>query len=260
MAKTETQRAQTCIECGEDFKSLNSIKRKYCSPQCYYKNIKPKPKTGKFFKCVVCSKEVWREPYRFTAKKTFCSLACLNKFDFEGILKLKCKNCGEEYERSRSAKKWRGSSYCSIPCRKDYLKKNMVLRKAIGKTKNSTLKKQLWTYFSRYIRQRDGGVCISCGKVDSWKNTDAGHYIPKTAGLSIYFDERNVNCQCTGCNRFKHGNLSNYAIAIMEKYGDSILVELDNERRKIRKIDNQEYVELIEKYKRKIQEAGYSFS
>lgn len=116
------------------------------------------------------------------------------------------------------------------------------------------LKNKLWKVFSEFVRRRDKGICISCGKQDRWKNTDAGHYIPKTAGLSIYFDERNVNAQCTGCNRFRHGNLSAYAIALRKKYGPDILEELDRLRRQTRKISPLEYQTLIEKYKKLIQE------
>jgi len=113
-------------------------------------------------------------------------------------------------------------------------------------------KKSLWTIFSQYIRQRDGGRCISCGKIDSWKNMDAGHYIPKTAGLALYFDERNVNCQCTYCNRWMHGNLSKYAIALQNKYGNGILRELDKRRGETIKFNETDYRWLIEKYKEKL--------
>lgn len=118
--------------------------------------------------------------------------------------------------------------------------------------KGSNLKAKLWKVFSEYIRQRDKGVCISCGKKDEWRNTDAGHYIPKTAGLSIYFDERNVNCQCTFCNRFRHGNLARYAIALRIKYGPNVLEELDKQQRQVRKITPAEYKELIDIYANKV--------
>lgn len=113
----------------------------------------------------------------------------------------------------------------------------------------SKLKLKLWEVFSKYIRQRDKGVCISCGKVDDWKRTDAGHYIPKTKGLSIYFNERNVNCQCTHCNRFMHGNLDAYAIALRKKYGNGILEELDEVRKHKLILNRLQYVTLIEHYK-----------
>ena len=112
-----------------------------------------------------------------------------------------------------------------------------------------SLKKRLWKYFSIFIRQRDNGVCISCGKKDAWQNMDCGHYIPKTAGLSIYFEEKNCAAQCQRCNRFMHGNLSQYALALQKKYGIGILEELDKKRREIRKITESEYEELIAKYK-----------
>ena len=121
---------------------------------------------------------------------------------------------------------------------------------ARGEKRN--LKKALWVVFSKYIRMRDKGVCISCGKNGEIGEMDAGHYIPKTAGLSIYFDEKNVNCQCVACNRFRHGNLSAYALALRRKYGDGILEELDERRRKIRKISPQEYLDLIANYKEKL--------
>jgi hypothetical protein len=116
------------------------------------------------------------------------------------------------------------------------------------------LKKILWRYFSEYIRRRDNGVCISCGIKRSYKEMDAGHYHPRTDGLSLYFDERNVNCQCTYCNRFRHGNLTQYALALKRKYGFGILEELDEKRKNFIKISVPEYLELIETYKSKIKE------
>jgi len=82
----------------------------------------------------------------------------------------------------------------------------------------------------------------------------AGHYIVKTAGLSVYFDERNVNCQCVGCNLWRHGNLAQYALALRKKYGLCILEELEALRTKNRKIKPYEYLELIKEYEKKVEE------
>ena len=91
-----------------------------------------------------------------------------------------------------------------------------------------------------------------------WKDMDAGHYVPKTAGLALYFNEQNVNAQCTYCNRWMHGNLSRYAIALRRKYGQNILEELDKKRQKIIQITIPEYQKHIETYRLKIKklEAG----
>lgn len=86
---------------------------------------------------------------------------------------------------------------------------------------------------------------------------DAGHYVPKNrGGLLLYFDERAVNSQCTYCNRFLHGNLDSYAIALRKQYGDSILEELAELKRKGHglKLPRSWFVERIEYYQNKINE------
>lgn len=117
-----------------------------------------------------------------------------------------------------------------------------------------TLKKKFWKVFSEYIRRRDKGICISCGKRSRWQDMDAGHYIPKTRGLAIYFDEKNVNCQCTSCNRFQHGNLSDYAIGLKTKYGNDVLDELDYKQRQRISLTSMDYIEFIKIYKQKIKD------
>lgn len=118
------------------------------------------------------------------------------------------------------------------------------------KPSTKTLKAKLWRVFSEYIRRRDEkDGCISCGKKVPWKEAQAGHYIPRTAGLSTYFDERNVNLQCVACNLWRHGNLSGYAIGLRKKLGNDILEDLDKLRVQTRKISSVEYQNLISHYK-----------
>jgi hypothetical protein len=122
------------------------------------------------------------------------------------------------------------------------------------RSKLQRLKSNLWKVFSEYIRRKDSDdtgrtSCISCGIFGHWSNFDAGHYIPKTYGLSIYFHEKNVHPQCTGCNRFRRGNLTAYAIALRKRYGENILEELDELKHKSVKYSRSDYEELIEKYK-----------
>lgn len=112
------------------------------------------------------------------------------------------------------------------------------------------LKNALWRVFSDYIRKRDDYRCISCDKQCVKAECHAGHYIPKSAGLSIFFDEKNTNAQCISCNLFRHGNLPAYALALINKYGPDILKDLDKKRREIKKYTRQEYEEMIERYKK----------
>lgn len=65
---------------------------------------------------------------------------------------------------------------------------------------------------------------------------DAGHFIPgSTCGKGLFFSERNVFSQCTGCNRFRHGNGNQYALALTRKFGEGVLEELDAIRREEKK-------------------------
>ncbi len=126
------------------------------------------------------------------------------------------------------------------------------------------LKKILWDLFSKYIRNKyadeDGAVaCFTCGRWDHWKNMDAGHYIPKSVSLALRYDERNVHPQCTACNRFRHGNLTQYALSLKKKYGADILEALDNDKHSISKYNRSELEEMIELYKNKLKEESAEF-
>lgn len=113
-----------------------------------------------------------------------------------------------------------------------------------------SLKKKLDAVFSVYIRRRDKGVCFTCGDKKPWKKQQNGHYITRGC-LQLRWDERNCNCQCVGCNIFKSGNYTEYAIRLIRKYGPNILAELDKEKWKIRKMTRGEYEDLIAYYTKK---------
>jgi len=127
----------------------------------------------------------------------------------------------------------------------------------IVKRKKRSAKHKAWEAFSKFIRQRDADengitACISCGKSDHWKNMDAGHYIAKSLSLALRFNEVNVQNQCVACNRWRHGNLTQYALALKTKYGEDILEQLDKIRREGEgtKISESDYRDLIERYEK----------
>ncbi len=75
-----------------------------------------------------------------------------------------------------------------------------------------------WKLTSEYVRQRDDGVCFTCGVKKHWKEMHAGHFRHgKTT--PIYFDLKNVHCQCPKCNTFLSGNRDIYLRNIQKKYG-----------------------------------------
>lgn len=86
--------------------------------------------------------------------------------------------------------------------------------------------------FSEYIRLRDADKygmirCISCGKRVKWKNADAGHYVSRRH-LNLRFDDKNVNAQCTICNRLKSGNLEKYKRGLIMKHGRLVIDYLES--------------------------------
>jgi 5-methylcytosine-specific restriction endonuclease McrA len=113
----------------------------------------------------------------------------------------------------------------------------------------SQLKKLADDVFSLYIRKRDGR-CFTCG---SYENLQCGHYIPRDC-LELRYAEKNCNAQCVGCNVFKKGNYTAYSLALMRKYGDNILYDLDEIVKKYRadglkKYPKSWYVEIIDRYR-----------
>ena len=246
---------KTCV-CGVIFRPRNSLRR-FCSRKCNYEN---RPLKGKYVECWNCKTKVYRNPCRVIGKKNtgkmyFCSRGCFNKgFNFSSFFK-KCGNCLQSFKVYQADLRKGGGKFCSKQC----MTKKLRGKKASSWKGGVALKKRLWKVFSMFIRLRDNGTCISCGQKRSWKEMDAGHYVPRTAGLALYFDEQNVNCQCTYCNRWMHGNLSKYALALQKKYGKEILEQLDNKRREIRRISSQEYTELTETYIQKIRDFGVRY-
>ena len=118
-------------------------------------------------------------------------------------------------------------------------------------------KKRLWAIFSEYIRRKyadESGfvTCVTCGNRLPWKEAHAGHYIAKSLGSAIYFEERNVHPQDAACNLWRHGNLTAYALYLLKTYGPTILDELDALRRTQTQLREPWYLEQIDAYKRKL--------
>lgn len=130
-------------------------------------------------------------------------------------------------------------------------------KKKLRKKSLASLKRKLWEVFSIFVRQREAdqdgyAACISCGKLEYWKYLQAGHFLPKSLGLSIYFHPQNVWQQCSFCNLAKQGNAHHYAIALKKKFGEGIVEELESIQRQPKKYYAWEYEEMIEDYKAKI--------
>lgn len=116
----------------------------------------------------------------------------------------------------------------------------------------SVLKRKADKVFSDFIRQRDNGVCFTCGCVKDWKEQQNGHYITRGC-LPLRYREDNANCQCVACNIFKGGNYTSYSLRMIEKYGVEKLAELEQIKKdsmsNIGKYGRDFYLDIINKYK-----------
>jgi len=91
-----------------------------------------------------------------------------------------------------------------------------------------------WKWFSKFIRLRDADrngmvACIDCGKMHPWnKGTDAGHFIPKSAGEIFYFDENNTHGQARQCNYYGSQDTgARYRRALVKKIGEDAVKYLE---------------------------------
>lgn len=109
-----------------------------------------------------------------------------------------------------------------------------------------SLRKKARDLFSKWVRQKEKGVCYTCGTRHEWKETDCGHFYHRD---SLDFSEEGNHCQCTRCNRFLHGNTAKYAEHLVRDYGPDIIKELIRLGDNVRKFKQQELLDLIEKYK-----------
>lgn len=118
-----------------------------------------KPRVGVVIKCF-CGKDFYVKPSRKNKAK-FCSQKCKHLSE-QNRHKLKCKNCGKDYERAVSQIAWRGTGYCSRKCQWESMK---TLRQ--GKLNRAWVGNNIsYTALHRWIRDRSGNPkeCSICKK------------------------------------------------------------------------------------------------
>lgn len=112
-------------------------------------------------------------------------------------------------------------------------------------------KKELDRVFSLYIRNKyadsNGNVkCFTCSVTKPIKEIQNGHWIPRN-NLATRFSEENCRPQCVGCNMFNKGRPDVFAVNLIKEGID--IVELQQSRYKIFKVNTEWYKEKIEEYK-----------
>lgn len=91
-------------------------------------------------------------------------------------------------------------------------------------------------------------VCVTCGKQDEWRNLQNGHYYSR-AKYPTRWNEDNCHPQCVGCNVFKSGNYTEYALYMINRYGVDYVQELRELANSGDKITTPELRELLSFYR-----------
>jgi hypothetical protein len=123
---------------------------------------------------------------------------------------------------------------CCIECLAEKVVKNRIKSEKVAQ---NTKKRELiaskqaikplkyWTdkaqiSFNKWVRARDGNICISCGTTNPNIQYCAGHYRTRKAASQLRFNEDNVHAQCNNyCNSKNSGNIVNYRPALIAKIG-----------------------------------------
>jgi hypothetical protein len=173
--------------------------------------------------------------------------------------KRKCANCKDRKEVNRDSIINGIQFFCSNQCRVNYgisnanklagkaKKERETKQKVKDREKLESMKtvgeyiKEAQTAVNKYIRLRDRNKpCISCGSMPtndgliSGQRVDAGHFRARGSAGHLRFNLLNIHKQCTKCNRFLSGNVTEYRKGLIERVGLERVeqLECDNSQRK----------------------------
>lgn len=183
----------------------------------------------------------------------------MNPTRAEKIRVKKCKGCGENFTPSRPLQ-----TACSMPCslvvgRKNAAKKHTKELKD-GRIKLKSLtdwKNDAQVVFNRFIRLRDGKLCISCQTTNQNIQYAAGHYRTTKAASQLRYNEDNVHAQCNNqCNSQLSGNILEYRINLIKKIGIERVEALENDNSEHR-YTIEECKQIISTYKEKNKQISF---
>jgi len=169
-----------------------------------------------------------------------------------------CKVCKEKFTPVRQLQPTCENMSCMISYTDKHLAKKKIevkktQRKALKQYNNSDiniLKRLAQKIFNKYVRERDGKFCISCGFIGDKRQFHAGHYKPQGGNSLLRYEEDNCHAQCSICNNHLSGNLVPYRVNLIEKIGLKRVEEMES-MNTIKKWSKEELDEIITKYRGK---------
>ena len=153
------------------------------------------------------------------------------------------------------------AKYCNTCKRIHQLEqRNEMMKRSMDRQRNkkpktvtvesiSALKKRAQKVVNRFCRERDKNAGLPCISCQVKPIDEGGHFWAMGSNSALRFDERNINGQCTQCNKWGHGNLLNYRLHLVEKIGKEDVEWLDQHHTDYKKWTREELLNLIERYK-----------
>jgi len=149
-------------------------------------------------RCAECKKKVDSSEALYGGLKAFCCYECLRKFIDSERGQKAVRSAKRQDIKERKEK---------LKTRRDYLKEAQVA-------------------FNKYVRIRDENKpCISCGSspVDNKVGgvRDCGHYLSRGSHpeARFRFGLDNTASQCVHCNRYLSGNVANFRVGLIARWG-----------------------------------------
>lgn len=167
----------------------------------------------------------------------------------------KCKICRTTYTKWSITQKTCQNPVCAIELMQQ--EKARKARKSHLEAKVKARTRAEWLRlaqgaFNAFIRERDGNLCISCGRHHQGQ-IHAGHYLSVGARPELRFELDNVHSQCSACNNYLSGNIVLYRINLIKKIGLERVEYLEGPH-DLKKYTIPELQIIIAKYKLKLKE------
>lgn len=142
----------------------------------------------------------------------------------------KCRSCKEPFTPLRTTQ-----VVCSLECAVlvNVARHQKAKRDEIKNTRKRLKTRSMWlaeaqAAINKYCRLRDlsaGHGCISCGTHNGKMN--GGHYKSVGASPETRFFPENISAQCERCNSHLSGNIINYRLGLIARYGVAFVESLE---------------------------------
>lgn len=112
------------------------------------------------------------------------------------------------------------------------------------------LKQHAWKTLAKQVIKEEPD-CATCNAI----STNCGHFFhngernQQLEGNALWYYRKNLHGQCVRCNKYNHGNLSEYAYFLEAYYGPGILQELRTLRYTPKKWSREDLQAIIDQYK-----------